>query len=317
MSKERHPSQTELVVSNQQGLEKRRSGLVKRGLQLAHQIKRPQLRVFLANHDDDINEGILDIVENVCRDKYDLRGTVRHIDTEIFELSLDREFDIFILFLNNIRFFTTKPHNEHRNTMLGFVSHLRALNRKPIIVLYGWPGDLSFAQEAKNYGASFAFQAPCKVQDLREAIERCLGEVSADSPNSISLLLPYYWGVEMTSIYRQLGFRVFWADHSPEITEIVIKDIEPDLAIEWQHGPNDFPIRGLLRKHGRRTPVILALNWGGPLPDDPREIGCAGYWKPSDLRELMGLFYDALPQEKKHILARLCAVAGVELKPVN
>ena len=92
---------------------------------------------------------------------------------------------------------------------------------------------------------------------------------------------------------------------------------EPDLAIEWRYGDDDFPIRDLLKKHGRRTPVILALNRGGPLPDDPRAIGCVGYWKLSDLRGLIGLFYNVLPQEKKHILAKLCSVAGIELEAVN
>lgn len=269
--------------------------------------------------DTPVNEFILDTVENVCQDKYDLRVTVRHIDTEIFELSLDREFDIFILFLNNIWFFTTKRHNEHRNpAMLRFVGHLRALNRKPIIVLYGWPRDPSFAEEAKNYGASFAFQAPCKGQDLREAIEKCLCEVSNDSKNSISLLLPYYWGVEMASIYRQLGFRVFWADHSPEITEIVIKDIEPDLAIEWQHGPHDFPIRDLLRKHGRKTPIVLLLNWNNSLPNNFEKLGYVGYAHiPRPLVELMNIFYRVLSDRKKPIVEKMCDLLDIQLDKSN
>jgi hypothetical protein len=133
---------------------------------------------------------------------------------------------------------------------------------------------------------------------------------------SISLLLPYYLDEIFVELFQDDGFEVLWGGNR-EQTEKIIMENMPDLAIEWRHGDDDFPIRDLLRKHGRQTPVILALNWGGPLPDDPREIDCAGYWKMSDLRQLMSLFYDVLPQEKRHILARLCAAAGVGLKPVN
>ncbi len=86
---------------------------------------------------------------------------------------------------------------------------------------------------------------------------------------------------------------------------------EPDLAIEWRHGDHDFPIRDLLRKHGRRTPIILALNWGGPLPDDPTKIGCAGYLDvPCKLREALSLFYKVLPASKKRGLMKIIEELG-------
>jgi len=107
----------------------------------------------------------------------------------------------------------------------------------------------------------------------------------------ISLLLPYYLDPTFGEIFQDFGFKVFWADNRAD-TEKIILENEPDLAIEWRYGDDDFPIRDLLRKHGRRTPVILALNRGCPLPDDPRAIGCVGYWKLSDLRGLICLFYN-------------------------
>lgn len=133
----------------------------------------------------------------------------------------------------------------------------------------------------------------------------------------ISLLLPYRLEHIFSDLFRDLGFEVFWADNREE-TEKIIMENEPDLAIEWRYGDDDFPIRDLLRKHGRQTSVILALNWGGPLPDDPREIGCVGYANvPFKIEELTGLFYKVLPDRKKHILAKLWPVAGLELKAVN
>jgi len=124
--------------------------------------------------------------------------------------------------------------------------------------------------------------------------------------DSISLLLPYYLIYHFAELFRILGFEVFWANN-PEDTEKIIIEKEPDLAIEWQHGDDDFPIRDLLRKHGRRTPVILALNWRrDSLPDDPKEVGCAGYLDvPFRCREVMGMFYKVLPASKKHSLVKL------------
>ena len=56
MSDERDSNNGELTLSKNRSLAVKQSDLVTRGLQLAHQIKRPQLRVFLANNDDLINE---------------------------------------------------------------------------------------------------------------------------------------------------------------------------------------------------------------------------------------------------------------------
>ena len=118
--------------------------------------------------------------------------------------------------------------------------------------------------------------------------------------DKISLLLPYYLDHNFSDLFQDYGFRVFWASKREDAEKIVAEN-EPDIAIEWQYGPNDYPIRDMLRKYGRRTPVILALNWNNLLPhDDPREIGYAGYCDvPFNLDELMSLFYKVLPDRKK------------------
>ncbi len=126
---------------------------------------------------------------------------------------------------------------------------------------------------------------------------------------SISLLLPYYLDDAFAGIFREVGFEVFWADNR-EDTEKIIKGNEPDLAIEWRNGDEDFPIRDLLRKHGRRTFVILALNWlRDPPPDDPTEIGFVGYLDAHfPFRELMSLCYKVLPASKRHGLMKMSMV---------
>lgn len=124
--------------------------------------------------------------------------------------------------------------------------------------------------------------------------------------DSISLLLPYYLIYHFAELFRIFGFQVFWADNR-EDTEKIIMEKEPDLAIEWRPGDDDFPIRDLLRKHGRRTPVILALNWHrDSLPDDPKEVGCAAYIDiPFRCQQVMSLFHKVLPVSKKHSLVKL------------
>src|SRR5665811_188471 len=85
-----------------------------------------------------------------------------------------------------------------------------------------------------------------------------------------------------------------------------------------RHGEDDFPIRDLLRKHRRQTPVFLALNWGGPLPDDPEEIGCTGYIDcPFKMMELMDLFYKALPERKRALMKKMCDSLYTDLPKLN
>ena len=128
--------------------------------------------------------------------------------------------------------------------------------------------------------------------------------------NGISLLLPYYLNDSFAVMFRKVGFEVFWADNR-EDTEKIIKGNEPDLAIEWRYGDHDFPIRDLLRKHGRRTPIFLSLNYGGPLPDDSTEIGCAGYLDvPYKFRQALSLFYKILPASKKRGLMKIMEKLG-------
>jgi len=128
---------------------------------------------------------------------------------------------------------------------------------------------------------------------------------------TVSLLLPYYlfWG--FSRIFGNLGFEVLWAEESPEETEEIVRTREPDLAIEWQHGRYDFPICNLLKKYGRSTPVVLALNWDGKSVLVPEYRPIAGAVKvPFKLPELMSMFGRALPPHKRELVSRMWPVVG-------
>ena len=122
--------------------------------------------------------------------------------------------------------------------------------------------------------------------------------------NSLFLLLPYYLDKTFSDLYRKIGFEVLWADNRID-TERIIMENTPDLALEWQHERFDFPIRDLLKKYERPTPVILLLNWNGSLPNDTKCRGYAGYANPSNLPQILEQLYKALPDGKKPLLTNM------------
>jgi hypothetical protein len=67
-----------------------------------------------------------------------------------------------------------------------------------------------------------------------------------------------------------------------------VKQTHIDVALEWQHGPEEYPIRDILRKNKRDVPVLLCLNWNEKFPPNFDEIGYADYLNlPFCLIELM------------------------------
>jgi len=107
------------------------------------------------------------------------------------------------------------------------------------------------------------------------------------SSKTITLLLPYYLHEGFISLFNAMGFAVV---HSPqaETLEREIKECPIDLAIEWQHGPKDYPLRNLLKKHKKSIPILLSLNWNGSVPPDFPSLGYQDYlnvpWKFNELK---------------------------------
>ncbi|MBN2561442.1 MAG: hypothetical protein JXQ75_10990 [Phycisphaerae bacterium] len=92
----------------------------------------------------------------------------------------------------------------------------------------------------------------------------------------VTVLLSYYLNSTFCELFRLLGYSTLWQDNPDDFEELV-RTRDFDVAIEWQHGPRDFPVRDLIRKHGKRVPVLLSLNFNGQLPPDFDQLGYAGY----------------------------------------
>jgi hypothetical protein len=118
----------------------------------------------------------------------------------------------------------------------------------------------------------------------------------------ISLLLPYHLDEAWCLIFSD--FQVLWADNRIDL-ERIIQRSPIDLALEWQHGPEDYPIRDLLRRHQKDASVFLCLNWNSRIPRNFQELGYTGYlYVPFNIDEMRRKFYDALPVNKRGLLYR-------------
>jgi hypothetical protein len=120
--------------------------------------------------------------------------------------------------------------------------------------------------------------------------------------HSITLLLPYYLGDSFRLLFEALGFSVIHSEKR-DMLEQAIRSTPIDIALEWQHGREDYSIRDLLRKYNKRVPILLLLNWNGYLPPDFPNLGYIDYLDvPWAMDELMSKFHRALPESKRPIL---------------
>ena len=128
---------------------------------------------------------------------------------------------------------------------------------------------------------------------------------SQELSKSIILLLPYYLDEVFIHFFSSMGFSVVHS-YRPEVLEGEIKQFHIDLALEWQHGPEDYPIRDLLRKCKKEVPIFLSLNWNGRVPSNFSSLGYRDYLKvPWKIDELVSKYYEMLPESKKPLLRDL------------
>lgn len=127
------------------------------------------------------------------------------------------------------------------------------------------------------------------------------GEVKEFS-HSITLLLPYYLDEVFRLLFEDMGFSVIHS-YKGDVLEEAVRTAPIDIALEWQHGPEDYPIWDLLRKHNKSVPILLCLNWNGQFPRYFSSLGYQDYLNvPWTMDELMSKFHKALPESKKPIL---------------
>ena len=113
----------------------------------------------------------------------------------------------------------------------------------------------------------------------------------------ITILLSSYLGECFFEIFKSLGFNVLWEGRQNR--EDIINHHCIDLAIEWQHGERDFPVRDFLKKHHHEeTKIFLALNWDGKLPNDFEKLGFTGFLEvPFVVDEMMVKFGNVKPNK--------------------
>jgi hypothetical protein len=120
--------------------------------------------------------------------------------------------------------------------------------------------------------------------------------------HSISLLLPNYLDEVFRYLFERIGFSVIH-NYNRDLLEEAIRSVDIDIALEWQHGREDYPIRDLLWKYNKRIPILLSLNWDGRFPPDFLSLGYQDYLDvPWTTDELMSKFYRVLPEGKRPIL---------------
>jgi len=89
-----------------------------------------------------------------------------------------------------------------------------------------------------------------------------------------------------------------------ELEQISINN-NVDLAIEWQYGEQDYPIRNMLEKIGKVVPIYLCLNWNGKAPVNVQDLGYVDTLTvPWTIEELRQKFPRMLTPDKREILKK-------------
>jgi hypothetical protein len=135
------------------------------------------------------------------------------------------------------------------------------------------------------------------------------------------ILLPFYLHAQVPSLFTRLGFRCLhmeWFPLKPSVSEVVnqffddpvssrenlekwqsgviaqyvkwAKSEKIDVALEWQYGPDDYPILTLVNVVERKLPIFLCLNYRSEPPSNYREMGFAEClkvpWEVEDIERI-------------------------------
>jgi len=172
-----------------------------------------------------------------------------------------------------------------------------------ILVISGH-AQLAYVNDLARKGADDFYALPFDWGDLvSRTRDLLLGDTQTHNQSSrrITLLLPYYLINSFATLFESYGFKVLWSESAEETEELIV-GTHIDLAIEWQHGEEDHPIRDLLKKYGRDTSVLLALNWNLRAPVNLKELGYVdSLVTPFSETEMRRKFLEALPATKHYL----------------
>ena len=157
-------------------LTKEKFGLIKCSSELVHDSKKKQLRVLMGNFDDALNGSILDLIQLMIKNKYELNFFRSDYGPEIMDLAERELIDIFILVINNIDHWAFNALEDRLEASLKLITQIKAIYEKPVIALCGWRKDTSVIDRAKQY-ADFFFLMPFEFDVLKDAIEKCLDKI--------------------------------------------------------------------------------------------------------------------------------------------
>jgi hypothetical protein len=154
-----------------------------------------------------------------------------------------------------------------------------------------------------SFGIDAFLKLPHDINELAEVINArlCWG-IAVEG--RVNLLLPFYHFTDEMSIFDDMGFLTIHSNDSEKLIEN-LQMWQVDIAIEWQHSENDFPVRDFLRKEGKNVPVFLCDNLGKLIPTNASE---AGYMDtlivPFQAKEIKEKFFRVLPRIKRAIFEK-------------
>ena len=182
-------SKGELIASEDHSLATRKSSLVKRGLDLIQEQKKRRVQILMATGKEPTIEGLwINLLEEKAGEKYDFDFVKAFTANDILKLAQTNKIDIFMLFLNNIPFYSDYPYynispdrdgswGTSQGGALQLVTHLKTTYRRPVVTFSAF-SDIDIEEKAKQAGADFYFQAPFGLDNVSEALMICLERLS-------------------------------------------------------------------------------------------------------------------------------------------
>jgi len=134
------------------------------------------VRVLLQTGEDEFS----DILSQIIKHSYDVQTFILSSPKEedLLVAAKNDSFDIFIITLNNIHYYSYRPRDEDLyEGAFHLVSYLRTTYEKPVLALYGYPDDQDSSDKVKLAGASFVLNLPFKAEPLIEAFKGCLEQL--------------------------------------------------------------------------------------------------------------------------------------------
>jgi hypothetical protein len=170
---------SELFISKNRSLAITRSALKKRGFELAIELGKPTLCVYMnMDLDDPFPDLFSALINDVFENKYRLKVILNRKANDLLEEGKYSKCDLFILNMSRFIFPDITFYGDSKNHIekaLGMVTYLQENYQKPIIVISSW-GKMLTEEIASNAGSDYFFEMPFIFKEFKEAIEKCCTE---------------------------------------------------------------------------------------------------------------------------------------------